>query len=330
MSTQIDPILTAVRQALVLCRQVQHNAFSTADKVGPDKKDKEPVTIADYGSQAIIGRALQAHFPDDAVIAEEAGDQFLQLTTPDQRAQIMNLLTTLLDVNVSEENIVSWLDHGAGQESSRTWVIDPIDGTKGFINMRHYAVGVGILTDGQPTGGILGAPGYGDGISGDDDDGVMFFVQDGKAYMQPIAGGEPQVITVSERETDVRFVQSFEKQHASKSRMSIVREKAGFPDANVRELDSMEKYALVANGDADVYMRLPNLDNKRPHMSWDHAPGVALVIAAGGKATDVDGSPLIFSEGRIMPNKGFLISNGVLHDQLIEATQSLLQEEAAE
>jgi HAL2 family 3'(2'),5'-bisphosphate nucleotidase len=324
----LQPILDAVRQAALLCREVQHNSLRSMNKLNQDKTESEPVTLADYGSQVILCRALSQSFPDDAVLAEEAGSQFLELTSDKQKAEIINLLTTILDVNVTQDDIVTWLDHGTGKESARTWVIDPIDGTKGFVAMRHYAIGLGIVENGLPVGSIMAAPGYGDGVSGDDEEGLLFYTKDGKAYQEPLLGGEAKEIRVSERTEGLRVVQSWEKKHASKDRMEIVREKAGMADARVDELDSMEKYALVANGDADVYLRLPNLDNKRPHMSWDHAAGVALVLAAGGVATDVDGSPLDFSQGRILPNRGMLVSNGKVHERLIAAVAALLAEEA--
>lgn len=321
----IDPIIEAVRQATVLCREVQHNSLRSMNKVNQERRDSEPVTIADYGSQAIIGRALGMHFPEDAVISEEAGAQFLELTSDKQKAEIINLLTTILDINVTQNDIVAWLDQGSQVENAeRTWIIDPIDGTKGFVAMRHYAIGVGIIENGETSGAIIAAPGYGDGISGDDDDGAIFYIKDGVPYQEAIMGGEPKRISVSDKDGDVTVVQSFEKQHASKSRMAIVRDYAGMSDASVYELDSMEKYALIANGDADVYLRLPNLDNKRPHMTWDHAPGVALVLAAGGKATDIDGAPLDFSRGRTLPNRGMIVSNGRVHDRLLEAVSQLL------
>ncbi len=330
MELELDPILAAVRQALLLCREVQHQTLRSLNKLGPDKQDTEPVTLADYGSQAILCRAIQQHFPDDAVLAEEAGSQFLELTNEASRAEILNLLTVILDQNVTQDDIVSWMDHGVNRDgAARTWVIDPIDGTKGFINMRHYAVAVGIVEDGVPVGGVIGAPGYGDGVSGNDDEGLIFYTKDGKAYQERISGGDTREIRVSSRTSGLKVVQSFEKKHASKTRMETVREKADMADAEVRELDSMEKYALVANGDADVYMRLPNLDNNRPHLAWDHAAGVALVHAAGGKATDVDGSALDFSQGRTLPNRGMLVSNGHVHERLVAATRELLAEETA-
>ena len=324
----IDPIIEAVRQAAILCREVQHNSLRSINKINTVAKDTEPVTIADYASQTIIGQALSLHFPDDAVLSEEAGAQFLELTTDKQKAEIINLLTTILDVNVTQDDIVRWLDQGTNGNPARTWIIDPIDGTKGFIAMRHYAIGVGIVENGQPIGAIVAAPGYGDGVSGDDDDGAIFYIKEGVPYQAPLSGGDGQAIKVSARTEDLKAVQSFEKQHASKSRMAIVREKADMADIEVNELDSMEKYALIANGDADVYLRLPNLDNKRPHFTWDHAPGVALVLAAGGQATDIDGEPLDFSQGRILPNRGMIISNGKVHERLVKAVGELLSEEA--
>jgi 3'(2'), 5'-bisphosphate nucleotidase len=325
----LEPILSAVRQAAVLCREVQHDSLGSINKFNKDKSESEPVTIADYGSQVIIGRALAQHFPDDAVLAEEAGSQFLDLTSARQKSEIITLLTTLLDINVTQDDIVAWLDQGKGKSNAkRTWIIDPIDGTKGFVAMRHYAIGIGIVEAGQPVGAVVAAPGYGDGISADDNAGAVFYVKDGKAYQEPLSGGEARVITVSGRRENLRIVQSFEKQHASKSRMAIAREKAAMDDAQIIELDSMEKYALVANGDADVYMRLPNLTSKRSHMVWDHAPGVALVLAAGGMVTDVDGSALDFSYGRTLPNRGMLVSNGKVHERLIAAVGELLEEEA--
>lgn len=326
---QFDAIKQAVRQAALLCQTVQHDSFHRIDKQSSGSTDKEPVTIADYGSQAIISRAIAQYYPDDAVIAEETGAQFLALTTPEQRTKVINLITRILDENVTQDEVVAWLDHGAGRQASRTWVIDPIDGTKGFIAMRHYAIGVGILTDGHPTGSLMAAPNYtGQALPGDVQ-GALFYVQGGQAYAEPLASGPAQPISAAKRTLDdaIVLVQSFEKAHASKARMAQVRHNAGMDHAVVRELDSMEKYAMVAAGDADVYLRLPNLDNTRPHMSWDHAAGVALVLAAGGIVTDYDGTLLDFAHGETLPNKAMLVSSGVFHERLVQATKQLVASE---
>ena len=146
----------AVRKAAELCRLVQDNFLSASAKADGDHS--EPVTIADYGSQAIICRALQQHYPDDAVVAEESGEQFSQLVSADQRSQIAQLLSQVLRQMVAETELIAWLDFGAERKAARTWVIDPIDGTKGFLARRHYAIACGLLLDGQVAEGIVAAP----------------------------------------------------------------------------------------------------------------------------------------------------------------------------
>ena len=135
-------------------------------------------------------------------------------------------------------------------------------------------------------------------------------------------------MTVSSRQIpeDIIAVQSFERAHASKSRMSRARELAGLGGVRILELDSMEKYALVACGDADLYMRLPREGSRYAHKIWDHVAGVALVQAAGGTITDLDGSLLDFSQGETLPNPGMIVSNGAHHARVVEAVGRVMAE----
>ena len=316
----MQALLAAVRQAAELCRLVQDNFLSANTKADGDHR--EPVTIADYGSQAIICRALQQHYPEDAVVAEESGAQFSQLVLADQRVQIARLLTQVLHQAVSEAELIAWLDFGAGRKAARTWVIDPIDGTKGFLARRHYAIACGLLLEGRVAEGIVAAPGYNDG------EGALFYTRDESCYRAPLAGGDGRRVSVSSRRNpaDIIATQSFERAHASKSRMSRARELAGLGRVRVLELDSMEKYALVACGDADLYMRLPREGSRYAHKIWDHAAGVALVLGAGGTVTDLDGSALDFSQGETLPNPGMIISNGARHGRVVEAVGRVMTE----
>lgn len=323
---RLKPILDAVRRAVVICQDVQANFLHSHDKVSTE--NTEPVTIADYASQAIISHAIQTHYPDDAIIAEESGREFGEIVGENERALILSLLTNIYDRNVTQTDVMTWLDHGKSHQASRTWVIDPIDGTKGFVNRRHYAIGVALLQDGIPAEAIIACPGYeGEGFTG-----AIFYTDDGQAYRTSLAaGGEAVEIRVSGRGVDdhAHLVQSFERAHAGKERMARVYREAGLGQARISELDSMEKYALVAGGDAELYLRLHRVGSEYTHKSWDHAAGTALVITAGGRVTDVDGSPLDFSQGANLPNKGMVVSNGVLHDAVLQAIQGLLNEEAS-
>ena len=315
----MDAIRSAVRDAVKLCRRVQEH-YLTANTKGTGSR-QEPVTIADYGSQAILCRALQQHYPDDGVVSEESGLQFLELVSAEQRVNVLAILAEVLGRAVTEAEVVSWLDFGKGKSRRRTWVIDPIDGTKGFIGRRHYAIACGLLVDGEVAEGIVAAPGY-------NGRGALFYTQDGAAWRAPIAAGVGDRAVVSQRRDVSEFVavQSFERQHASKSRMQRARDAAGLGKVRVRELDSMEKYALVACGDADLYMRLPREGSRYAHKIWDHAAGVALVCQAGGRVTDLDGGRLDFSQGDALPNAGMVVSNGQHHDSIIAAIQQVMAE----
>ena len=311
-------IRQAVRDAVKLCRRVQDHYLIANTKASGDQT--EPVTIADYGSQAIICRALKSQFPEDGVVAEESGAQFLQLVSAEQRAQVLQILADVLGEPVSASDVVDWLDFGAGRATRRTWVIDPIDGTKGFLALRHYAIACGTLLDGQVAEGIVAAPGYKDG------EGALFYTEQGATWRAPIAGDKGERVAVSARRevSDFVAVQSLERAHASKSRMGRARELADLGGVRVLELDSMEKYALVACGDADLYMRLPREGSDYAHKIWDHAAGVALVQCAGGTVTDLDGSRLDFSQGETLPNPGMIISNGQHHQRVVEAVQRVM------
>jgi len=154
----MQAIRAAVRAAARLCRRVQENYLQARAKGAG--LQAEPVTIADYGSQALICRALQQHYPADAVVAEESGPQFLQIVPSEQQAQVLRLLAEVLGQPVSLADLLAWLDFGAQRSARRTWVIDPIDGTKGFIARRHYAIACALLVHGQVAEGIVAAPGY--------------------------------------------------------------------------------------------------------------------------------------------------------------------------
>ena len=88
-------------------------------------------------------------------------------------------------------------------------------------------------------------------------------------------------------------------------------------------LDSQAKYAVVARGEADIYLRMPTRADYREKI-WDHAAGALIVEEAGGTVTDVDGRPLDFTRGpRLEANRGVVVSNGRWHPRAIAAIAGL-------
>jgi 3'(2'), 5'-bisphosphate nucleotidase len=318
MTLDLTPIFEAVRQSAALCAAVQEKHIVKSEKVG-----REPVTIADYGAQALICRALKQHFPEDGVISEEAGEQFLTLVEPEARAEVVTMIGEILGMDVTEAIVAEWLDHGKDTETPRLWVIDPIDGTKGFLAMRHYVNAVGILENRLPTGGILSAPAYPGGPK-------MLYALDGQAFIWALDGsGDPTPIRVSDCSDPrlARALESVEKSHVGHGRLARVRELMGMDDALIERADSQEKYARVAAGAAELYLRLPRRDNVYAHSIWDHAAGTAIVEAAGGKVTGIEGEPLDYTEGKKLKNYGVVATNGHIHDIAIKAVQTLMSEE---
>lgn len=308
----LSVMLPAVRQAAALTRRVQR---TIGDGL---MKDGEPVTIADYGAQAILCRALAALFPEDAVMAEESGEQFLSLVSADDRALTARLVAEITGEPASPDDLARWMNHGRGLQAERTWLIDPVDGTKGFIAGRRYSIALGVLAGGLAVAGILACPGYPAGRA----HGLLIFGQRGAAHMEALDGGRRYRIAVRPAPrglVGVRAVESSENAHADHDGFLALFGKAGLKAPKLERIDSQDKYAMVACGDADLYVRLPK--DERPHKVWDHAAGAAIVQAAGGVVTDVDGTLLDFSLGRTLANnRGMVVSSGgELHERVLEA-----------
>jgi 3'(2'), 5'-bisphosphate nucleotidase len=95
---------------------------------------------------------------------------------------------------------------------------------------------------------------------------------------------------------------------------------------DVVRMDSQAKYAAVARGQAEIYLRSPN--PRTPDYReciWDHAAGWLVVEEAGGTVTDVYGRALDWTHGRrLAQNIGVLATNGILHETVLQALASLL------
>jgi 3'(2'), 5'-bisphosphate nucleotidase len=127
--------IAAVTVASRFCQQIRYGHQTQA----VTKADTSPVTIADFGAQALICQALAEAFPDDPVIAEEDSS----LLRKPEFAEVLRGITAGIrefKPEISSESILDWIDRGNGEIASRYWTLDPIDGTKGFIRGDQYTV----------------------------------------------------------------------------------------------------------------------------------------------------------------------------------------------
>lgn len=311
----------AARLAGKLCLAIREEMLNEMGSM--EKAGREPVTIADYGAQAIVMQHIASVFAADGSLAEEKGSDFSRLTTDEQQLRITRHVGGLLGREVTAEEIKDWLDTGRDKDSTRRWVVDPIDGTKGFIRGDQFAVAVALVVDGEPVVGALSCPLLPFGHNGASEArGIVAVAVKGQgATIEPLIGEGPVVpMQVSDRTETVsaRIVESVETGHTDHDVSAAILETAGVGGQPVR-MDSQAKYAAVADGRAEIYIRLQR-DNYRERI-WDHAAGAIIVQEAGGIVTDLDGKPLDFSLGQTLEaNRGILATGSLsIHDALLAA-----------
>lgn len=307
--------IEAVRAASSLCQQVR----GTITPEALEKKDRSPVTIADFGSQAIVCRAIAAAFPSDPIVGEEDAAELRKPAMAEKLAQVTQYVQQVVS-EATPELVTTWIDRGNGQVGPRFWTLDPIDGTKGFLRGDQYAVALALIDDGEVKVGVLGCP----ALSLDNEPpGLIFAAVRGEGtVMIPMQGGDPQSIQVvsPDDSENLRFVESVESGHGDQAQQSAVAKAAGIVQPSLR-MDSQAKYGVLAAGKAALYLRLPS--PKSPDYReniWDHAAGAIVVEEAGGRVSDMYGQMLEFPNGaKLVNNRGVIASNGAIHDAVLSA-----------
>lgn len=347
---ELKVALLAVARASILTKSV----FAAKAKGTISKDDASPVTIGDYGAQALIIAAIKHNFPQDQVVGEEEASTLRTDTTLSSKVWDLvkdvhlddSASDTLLGGPIaSQASMLDAIDAGnsAGGNKGRIWALDPIDGTKGFLRGGQYAVCLALMVDGDVQVGVLGCP----NLPVDNDapltedmsaaatdtegKGVLFSAIKGQgAYSQPLtrgAVGKGTSISVSKlSQQDVgkaTLCESVEPGHSSKGDNAEIASKLGITGKPV-QMDSQAKYGSVARGAGDVYLRLP-VRKDYVEKIWDHAAGDLIVREAGGEVTDITGKRLDFSRGRTLTeNKGVVACPKGIHALVLEAVISVL------
>jgi 3'(2'), 5'-bisphosphate nucleotidase len=235
------------------------------------KKDDSPVTHADRASNDYITSELHNLFPDDGILAEESKD--------------------------SPERL----------DRRRVWIVDPMDGTREFIDeIGQFAVMIGLAVDKHPVLGVVYQP----------TENKMFFAVEGQgAYV--MKDGSKQRVQVSEITSvpDMRLVVSrSHRSHlvdAMKQSLDISREVASGSVGL--------KVGLLIEDRSDLYMH-PNSKTKE----WDTCAPEVILHEAGGKITDCWGNPLQYNKENTFNDKGFIASNNQKHEHIIAAIEPFL------
>lgn len=317
--------LQVVRQASQLVKLVQAEMVSPAIT----KDDRSPVTVADFASQALVGRVLTETFPEDTLVGEEDSSTLRQPSGQATLKQVTHFVSKV-SPGATPERVCEWIDRGSGEPSTRFWTLDPIDGTKGFLRGDQYAVALALIAEGQVQIGVLGCPnlgvGYQEGVSGA---GTLAVAVRGEGSWVASLDGDMtnlQQSSVSKRDdpAKARLLRSFESGHTNINQIDYFSEELGVEVDPVR-MDSQAKYVLLAVGKGDLYLRLlsPKQPNYREKI-WDQAAGSLIVEEAGGRVSDLSGKALDFNAGRTLQNnRGILASNSYLHAEALQALRAI-------
>jgi 3'(2'), 5'-bisphosphate nucleotidase len=301
--------LDAVRRATNVCVSVQQQLTGAS---GISKGDASPVTAADLAAQAIVSDCLWRTWPRARIVAEEDSSQIRA------DAELRRLVARLANVG-DEAHVVALLEQrsavsatGASDEPFY-WVLDPVDGTKGFLRGDQFAVCLALM-DGRthrPVLAVLSCPKW-------TADGLLLVAERGRGTTSEPLGAVVRVNSVVDAE-QLLVTQSLDSSTRNVDEISAVLAQLGVQRATL-PIDSATKYALVATGHASMYLRMPNRADYFEKV-WDHAAGVLVLEEAGGVVTDINGAPLDFSHGRTLAkNRGILATNGAdLHQRALAA-----------
>jgi 3'(2'), 5'-bisphosphate nucleotidase len=331
-SPEVQFALQAVDQACYLVRQVQ------AEMVEPalTKDDRSPVTVADFAAQALIAQRLERAFPDASLVAEETSQALQAPAGHDTLLRVSQYVQRFVP-EAAPQQVCDWIDRGVGQPEGRFWVLDPIDGTKGFLRRGQYAVALALLEQGRLLLGVLGCPDLKAGCTPDESGtGSLVAAQCGLGTWYTALGGQARPrafepadftrLSVSERSSPIqaRLLRSYEAAHTNAGVIDCLVERLDI-QAEPARLDSQAKYAVLAAGCGEALLRLPPDDNLGYREKiWDQAAGALVVEEAGGRITDIHGRALDFSAGRTLQhNRGILASNGHLHAALLDGLAAL-------
>ncbi len=321
-----------VRQCCDLAVAVQ------SDTVGAflEKEDRSPVTLADFSVQALVSHRLAEAFPEVPLMAEESTSQLRGLEGEQLLERVAGYVREF-EPSANSESVRRWIDRSQWHGDKSFWVLDPIDGTKGFLRGAQYVVALALVKNGVVDIAVLGcprldltpvtAPGS---IDTDPSEvgSLLFAVRGEGAWLTSLDGEALVQLRVSDCEDPKHTValRSFESGHTDGSWFERVVKDMGIENDPIL-LDSQAKYAVLAGGYAGLHLRLisPSTPDYREKI-WDVAAGALIVEEAGGMVTDLAGKKLDFETGyRLENNQGILASNGKLHEKALMSLQATKQ-----
>lgn len=240
----------------------------------------EPVTQADRAVNELIVRRLREEFSEDGVLAEESVDTERRLSC------------------------------------ERVWMVDPLDGTKGFIaGTGDFAVQIGLAVAGRAVLGVLYAPAT----------DVLYWAARGHGAWVLRPTSEAGKSMQAERlrvtgETNLARMRLAESRSHRGARMDAVVRALGVR-AEIKSHSVGIKVGLLVERQADLYIHMSPKTKQ-----WDTCAPEAVLAEAGGRMTDLWGEPLRYNSRDVLNRNGLVASNGAAHADVVARLRPLLDE----
>ena len=273
LSQELKTATILARQAGNAIMEFYDSDFLVEQKTTKDNHT-EPVTIADKTASRIIVEGLTQAFPDDGILSEEEIDTSHRL------------------------------------DKTRLWLIDPMDGTKGFVQKNgDFAVQIGLAENGEIILGVVFLPLH----------DILYFAVKGEGAFISKNETEPKRINASAKEDFGKMILATSRDHRS-PKMSQIVEHFGFSEEIKRGSVGL-KIGLIATQECDLYV---HLSPRTKH--WDSAGPEIILREAGGELTDLFGERIIYNTSDVHNYNGLLATNGVSHEKAVEYLRTLLTE----
>jgi 3'(2'), 5'-bisphosphate nucleotidase len=248
-----DALLEIVQRAGDAILDIYHTDFEVKSK-----SDESPLTQADLAAHHIIANALSELTPDIPLVSEEAEPP----------------------------------DFATRSRWPRYWLVDPLDGTKEFVNRNgEFTVNIALIEDHESVLGVVGVPVQDRIFVGDSAAGVARLYSGGA--VSEISGGRRDV---DDESLNVVASRSHGGERLEKYLDAVTKK---FPQLTRTPVGSSLKLCTLANGDADFYPRLG------PTNEWDIGAAHAVLKAAGGELYTFDDKPLKYNSKESFLNPDF-------------------------
>ncbi len=271
LEKELETAIATARAAGAVILDYYEKGFEIEEKI-LDDNFSEPVTIADRSASRVIVESLIEEFPNDGVLSEEEFDDKSRL------------------------------------DKKRVWIIDPLDGTQGFINRNgDFAVQIGLADAGEAVLGVIYLP----------LEDVLYFAVKGAGALMIKAGSPAQALQVSDKIDFSTMNLAVSRNHRS-PKMNEVFNMFGLKSETRRGSVGL-KIGLIARQICDLYI---HLSPRTKH--WDTCAPEIVLREAGGDLTDLFGERILYNTADFQNHNGVLATNGATHEKAVKSLKPLL------